>query len=226
MNRNTIITVSVVAVIIVIALIVGLGGSNEPAPLTNPDRTAFLACLDNKAIQVGYSQNQLDLTLSDNRRISLLPVTDDAGITQYRNGDISFEKKDGTIALMENGTSTFRGCVVLAEGNAVLIARIGERITGGGVAVTPLEVIEDSRCPSGAECVSAGTVRLKAKLESAAGSGDQTFTLGQGVTTEAEVVGFTAVFPLKTSTQEISTGDYQFFFSILKRATTTTTTTP
>lgn len=220
MNRNTIIGIGALVVVIVIALIVGLRGSGL-SPLANPDRTAFLACQDRKAIQVGYSQNQLDVTLSDNRQFSFVPEIDDAGVTHYKSGDISFEQKDGAFAFFENGTSTFNGCVVLAEGNAVLVVRLNERVAGAGVAITPTLVTEDSRCPADVECIQAGTVKLTTMLETPLGSGEQVFTLGQGVSTEAEVIGLTAVYPVRLSTEEIKPEDYQFFFSVIKRATTT-----
>jgi hypothetical protein len=36
---------------------------------------------------------------------------------------------------------------------------------GGGLVVTPLEVLEDSRCPQNARCVWAGRLRLRVNVE-------------------------------------------------------------
>ena len=42
---------------------------------------------------------------------------------------------------------------------------IGESQTAGAIVVTPLEVIEDSRCPVDAQCVWAGRVRVTSQLQ-------------------------------------------------------------
>lgn len=44
-------------------------------------------------------------------------------------------------------------------------AALGEAFDAGAVTVTPLEVLEDSRCPVGAQCVWAGQVRLRALVD-------------------------------------------------------------
>ncbi len=38
---------------------------------------------------------------------------------------------------------------------------------GGGLTVTPLEVLEDSRCPANVDCVWAGQVRLRVNISGA-----------------------------------------------------------
>ena len=47
------------------------------------------------------------------------------------------------------------------------IARAGlnERVYVGGPWVTPLAVLEDSRCPMNARCIWAGTTRLSVRIE-------------------------------------------------------------
>jgi MYXO-CTERM domain-containing protein len=50
-----------------------------------------------------------------------------------------------------------------AAGLAVLA--LGERGAIGPVAVTPLRVEEDSRCPAGVQCIQAGTVRVAVRIE-------------------------------------------------------------
>lgn len=57
-------------------------------------------------------------------------------------------------------------------------ARLGQTIAVGGPKVTPLTVIEDSRCPMNARCVWAGRVRLSVRID--LGSGSQTREITQG----------------------------------------------
>lgn len=87
-----------------------------------------------------------------------------------------------------------------------------------GVKVVPLEVLEDSRCPIDAQCIQAGTVRIRALLTSGLGTAEQIFELGQAITTEAEAVTLIDVSPQPNSTEPaIGPGEYRFTFVIEKR---------
>lgn len=57
-------------------------------------------------------------------------------------------------------------------------ARIGETVAVGGPKVTPLAVLEDSRCPMNARCVWAGQVRVRVQVH--LGSGTRVTELTQG----------------------------------------------
>ncbi|WP_379487672.1 hypothetical protein [Novosphingobium soli] len=48
-------------------------------------------------------------------------------------------------------------------------AALGQTVRVEGPLVTPLEVLEDSRCPMNARCVWAGQVRLRVRIESGRG---------------------------------------------------------
>lgn len=52
-----------------------------------------------------------------------------------------------------------------SQSNNQTSAWIGQRILNNGVYITPIRVTEDSRCPSGTECIWAGTLKLLTKLE-------------------------------------------------------------
>jgi hypothetical protein len=57
-----------------------------------------------------------------------------------------------------------------ARGEAPLAyAALGQTIGVGGPRITPLEVLEDSRCAMNARCVWAGQVRLRVRIESGRG---------------------------------------------------------
>lgn len=55
------------------------------------------------------------------------------------------------------------------QGAGLTYARLGESVTVDGPRVTPLQVLEDSRCPMNARCVWAGQVRLKVRIDSGTG---------------------------------------------------------
>lgn len=56
------------------------------------------------------------------------------------------------------------------QGEAPLVyAALGQSVTVGGPRITPLDVLEDSRCPMNARCVWAGHVRLRVRQDSGRG---------------------------------------------------------
>ncbi|MDZ4227446.1 MAG: hypothetical protein U1D26_03125, partial [Patescibacteria group bacterium] len=95
-------------------------------------------------------------------------------------------------------------------------ARMGQGASAMGVKVTPLKILEDSRCPSDVTCIWAGRVRVLAELQSAYGTIEQEFTLMQPVATGAVSITLVAVYPETLSTVQIGQGDYRFVFEIEK----------
>lgn len=45
------------------------------------------------------------------------------------------------------------------------VAALNQRIFNNGIYITPLAVVSDSRCPSGVQCIWAGEITIKIKLE-------------------------------------------------------------
>lgn len=66
-----------------------------------------------------------------------------------------------------------------SEDSALSYAGIGETVAVGGPRVTPLAVLEDSRCPMNARCVWAGQVRLSIRIETGAGAQTMEITSGK-----------------------------------------------
>lgn len=98
-----------------------------------------------------------------------------------------------------------------------LETRIDQGASALDVRVVPLEVLEDSRCPVDVTCVQAGTVRVRATLESGLGTGEEDFTLNEPITTEAEEVTLVEVTPEPQEGVEIDPSEYVFYFSVIKR---------
>ena len=79
--------------------------------------------------------------------------------------------------------------------SAVTIARLGETVRVHGVRVTPLRVLEDSRCPQNARCIWAGRVRLSVRI----GGAMRELTLGQPVPMPGGTLQLAAVLPERTT---------------------------
>ena len=109
-----------------------------------------------------------------------------------------------------NGTPT-------SQKEILLQAKLAQQVSGLDVQIIPLEVIEDSRCPTDVQCIQAGTVKVKAQLVSGLGTATEVFTLNQSITTEAEVITLIDVIPEKISTTSISQAHYRFTFRVTKR---------
>jgi hypothetical protein len=120
-------------------------------------------------------------------------------------------------AACPDSTSTSAG-EATSDALARVSARIGERVGAMGVFITPLSIVEDSRCPTDVQCIQAGTVRVKAKIESGLGASEMTLTLSKAATTEAQTVTLASVTPAKVSTVSAKPGDYIFNFDIAMRS--------
>ena len=163
------------------------------------------------------------------------------GSYMIENGVLSFERdatqpmtsaestisSAGYATLLENVSARLNMNIENEEQVDSLIEAIntGEQIetridAGGsalGVRVIPHEVLEDSRCPIDVTCIQAGTVRVRATLESGLGTADQEFELNQPITTEAESVTLTQVGPPREEGVMIDESNYVFYFRIEKR---------
>lgn len=95
--------------------------------------------------------------------------------------------------------------------------RIDQGASALGVKIIPLEVIEDSRCPVNADCIQAGTVRIRASLQSGLGTADQMFELNTPITTETEEVTLVQVDPAPQAGMQIDTSEYIFHFEVKDR---------
>jgi hypothetical protein len=68
--------------------------------------------------------------------------------------------------------------IASASAAASFGSRLGQANSLGGRSITPLAIVEDSRCPSGAQCIHAGTVRLQARVQRGTQAGTAIIGLG------------------------------------------------
>jgi hypothetical protein len=115
-------------------------------------------------------------------------------------------------ALIALTAALLSGCAtvppVAEDGSTVL--RLGQRANLGGPKVTPLRVLEDSRCPMEARCVWTGRVRLEVRIELGSGTtvrelaSDQPLQIADG---QLELLG---TMPPKSTQRTIAPDDYRF----------------
>src|SRR3989344_2777456 len=138
----------------------------------------------------------------------------------YDSDELIFWTKGEEAFVEQDGKQTYSECLLLTTSGGeieIVEASIDKKVTSKGVSITPLAVLEESRCPIDVVCIQAGTVRLRANLSSGAGEVDQVFKLNQKITTEAEEITLVRVLPATQSGKKIQPADYLFYFEVKKR---------
>ena len=108
------------------------------------------------------------------------------------------------------------GCVTVyppdEPADAVAYARFGETVNVGGPRVTPVALLEDSRCPQGVQCVWAGRVRITARIATGAGTTTRELISGQPVTVADGALTLVEVQPARRANTVTAPADYRFGF--------------
>ncbi len=93
---------------------------------------------------------------------------------------------------------------------------IGQSVRTGAVIVTPISVVEDSRCPARVTCVWAGRLVVRTRIEG--GNGPDTWQdtadlrLGESFGTHGSVTTLIAAEPDRTADQPILQDSYRFVY--------------
>jgi hypothetical protein len=94
-------------------------------------------------------------------------------------------------------------------------AGIGQTAELGGIAVTPIAVLEDSRCPRDVQCPWAGRVRINARTTDRSASRTQELALGEPVPVAGGKLELVEVEPEARAQTPIPAGDYRFGFRLI-----------
>ena len=105
---------------------------------------------------------------------------------------------------------------VVSEGRVTLA--LGETQTLSGVSITPVRVIEDSRCPMDAMCVWQGTARVEIMIEDRMGQSVMPIELsGEPVTSEIAAIWLESMEPYPMASQPTEDASYRFSFRVEAR---------
>ena len=132
------------------------------------------------------------------------------------NGD-GFVCADGSTVGRTGPDCHFPACPSANATSTIIRTTLGQKMTGLNVTITPVEVTEDSRCPTDVQCIWAGTVKVRTKVWSGLGTSEMLFELGTSMTTEAEEITLVDVSPAKVSRETIPDSSYRFTFEVRKR---------
>jgi hypothetical protein len=97
--------------------------------------------------------------------------------------------------------------------------RIGATARLGGIAITPLAVLEDSRCPGDVTCIWAGRVLIRARIDAEGRSSTSEMELGKPVATSPNAaIVLARVEPQRNTSAAIEPDDYRFAFATAEQA--------
>ena len=98
------------------------------------------------------------------------------------------------------------------DGDGTKRARIGQAATIADFDVTPLEVLEDSRCPTGVQCVWAGQLRLRVRIDFDDSVATRELTLGKAQPVGTGMLTLAEAEPHPAEGRTIYPEEYRFAF--------------
>lgn len=105
------------------------------------------------------------------------------------------------------------GTPTVFDGQAT--GRLGETIRIGDVAIRPLEVLEDSRCPEDVNCVHAGFFRVRVEIRTDREQRTEVMDLRQGIALEdARRLALTGVAPGRRAQPPPDLRPYRLTFTL------------
>ena len=118
----------------------------------------------------------------------------------------------------------FEACPVDTNPDITISSRLNKKVSAQGFSITPLEIMEDSRCPTDVVCVWEGTFKLKTLLGKNDVSREVILTLGLPTIFVGKKFILEQVTPEANSKKPILPEDYIFDFSLEKNNLTTSST--
>lgn len=97
-------------------------------------------------------------------------------------------------------------------------AQLGQTVMVGPLRVTPLKVLEDSRCPMNARCIWAGQVRLRIRTQQNGTTQSLEITSGKALSVHGGALELTEIQPDKVTGENrgaIDSSDYRFGFGFI-----------
>ena len=105
------------------------------------------------------------------------------------------------------------GCVTSRTNNDGSVdAKLGQTVNVGGPKVTPLVILEDSRCPMEARCIWAGRVRLSVRVTTGAGTMVRELASDRPLQVADGLLVLQSTIPPRSTQRTLAPSDYRFTF--------------
>lgn len=123
---------------------------------------------------------------------------------------------DGSIVGRTGPLCEFPACPAPEATTATIQTTMGQKMTGLNVSITPIEIIDDSRCPADVQCIWAGTVHVRATISTPNGSSEDILEIGHSIVKDGFAITFTELNPAPHSGETIPVSLYRFVFTVSK----------
>lgn len=124
---------------------------------------------------------------------------------------------DGSVVGRTGLECTFAECPSPDARSGVVVTYLGGPATSLSVTVEPRQVVSDSRCPSGVQCIWAGTVEVRTVISTAVAHGEHVLTLGEPQDFGDFEVVLDEVAPYPSAVGSIPEYAYRFTYRISKK---------
>lgn len=123
---------------------------------------------------------------------------------------------DGSAVGRSGPNCEFTECPPPDATSTTLVTYLGGQVTGLHLTLNPREIISDSRCPLGANCIWAGTVEVKTAISTEVAHGEHVFVLGEPHVFGDFEITLTGVTPSPIAGEPIPDSSYRFTFEVNK----------
>ncbi len=100
----------------------------------------------------------------------------------------------------------------VADDDGLTWAKLGQTVSVDGPQITPLRVLEDSRCPMEARCVWAGRLRLEVRAGSGPSARQLELTMGEPADYADGKLELVSTMPPQSTQHPPASGDLRFGF--------------
>ena len=115
-------------------------------------------------------------------------------------------------ALISVTVLALASCATTPPPNAGPTAGLGQLAAGNGLTIRPIAVVEDSRCPATVQCVWAGRLKVRARMNGPGWTQIRDFELGVPQAVDYYRVTLVSAEPQKQTGIEIDPRAYRFTF--------------
>lgn len=174
--------------------------------------TLALTTTFNHEVALLTSSSTPSSVTEDNTRVETIPTEPEVWEC---NGD-AFMCPDGSSVGRTGPQCEFAACPPADATSARVETYLGGRDGGLGLTINPREVVSDSRCPKDVQCIWAGTVEVRAAVETKVAHGEHVFKLGEPKTVGDLTVTLVEVRPKSAVEAQDPEHQYWFVFDLKK----------
>jgi hypothetical protein len=146
--------------------------------------------------------------------VGIFSVTDSVEKEAYECDADAKICPDGTSVGRSGPKCEFTPCPSPDRASATLATYLGDSPTALTVTVNPREIVSDSRCAEGVQCIWAGTVEVRTVLSTPVSHGEHVLKLGERQRFGDFNVTLTEVTPHPKAGEEIPESSYRFTYRI------------